>query len=106
MGRLLAATIASAMLLSGCAPAVLIYHETRKVSKERTIAILAETVPEADREIQAECIMKGMTYGEVLGMGNSDPVRALPQHRALIAEVAKRPAVVECVAAAAKPVKQ
>lgn len=85
------------LLHSGCAGA-LVYAESRKVTREGIIPPLATLAPGVPTEGAADCVMKGLTQGEVISLPNSgtldDPSRA----SAFVQGVLARPDVGACVA--------
>ncbi len=101
MPNMVTLALLSAVTLSGCAPAVLVYHETRKVAKERVTVYLDGQDPAHDHAVRAECVIKAMSYGEIVKLANDDPAYAKADDDALIAKAAARPAVATCEADAA-----
>lgn len=88
-----------AFVLQGCAGAV-VYGESRKVSREVLAPVVALEQPDADTEAATTCILKGMTVSEVLALPNSTAGNEPAALRGLVQEVAARPGVAACLAAA------
>ncbi len=89
------------MSQSGCVGAA-IYAESRNVTRQGVAAPLATMMPETDNKAATDCVMKGLTQGEIIGLPNSgtldDPARA----EAFVSGAMARPGVGECLAAAPK----
>lgn len=94
-----AIVIIMAFGLQGCAGAV-IYGESRKVSREVLSPIVAAELPASEPVAATDCILKGMTVTEVLSLPNSTAGRQPGALAALVREVALRPGVPDCLAAA------
>ena len=77
----------TAVLLSGCAPAAIVYDGSRKQTASVAERILAQTHPNIDSSAAAECVIQGMTYGEIVKLGISDTTKVTAQSRDLVAEV-------------------
>jgi len=99
MRRVILTSVAGAFLLSGCAPGAIIYDGSRKGTVSVAERILAQTHPKVDSNAAAECVISGMTYGEILKLGTSDTTKVTAQSRDLVAEVVQRPITAECLAA-------
>ena len=89
----------TAVLLSGCAPAAIVYDGSRKQTASVAERILVQTHPNVDSSAAAECVIQGMTYGEIVKLGISDTTKITAQSRDLVAEVVQRPKTAECIAA-------
>jgi len=98
----MAALLGTALLLSGCAPALLIYGEGRRSSKESIMPIMATEKPDLAPDGSSTCIIKGMTVSEVVRLPNSKTVQRPDTLRTLVQEVMTRPGVADCLAAAPK----
>lgn len=97
--RLLVSITAVAVLTSGCAPGAIIYDASRKGTVSVAERILAQTHPGLESNAAAECVIAGMSYGEILKLGTSDTTKVTAQSRDLVAEVVGRPKTAECLAA-------
>jgi hypothetical protein len=86
---------------SGCVGAA-IYGESRKVTREGIAAPLATMMPETENRAATDCVMKGLSQGEIISLPNSgtldDPARA----EAFVSGAMARPGVGACLAAAPK----
>ncbi|GEM_PF-1905359 len=102
MMKSLIAGLVAALVLSGCAPATLVYGESRKVSKGLIAPIMAAERPGAANEAATICVLKGMTVGEVLSLPNSKMAEQPEALRGFVLQVAARPGVGDCLAAAEK----
>lgn len=93
------AIVAMAFGLQGCAGA-LVYGESRKVSREVLAPVVAAELPGSATVAATDCILKGMTVVEVLSLPNSTAGNQPDALRDLVREVALRPGVGACLAAA------
>ncbi|MGB5556907.1 MAG: hypothetical protein WBN04_02740 [Paracoccaceae bacterium] len=100
--RLLLTMSAAAVVLSGCAPVAIVYDASRKGSVSVAERILAQTHPDVDSGAAAECVIAGMTYGEIVKLGTSDTTKVTVKSRDLVAEMVQRPKTAECLAALPK----
>lgn len=97
--RLIALGIAVAPL-SGCGVgAVVIYDGSRNESRDLVGRIMAEKMPGVSPDAAATCVVKGMTYREILTMGTSDIHPITAKHRAMVERVIVRPEVANCLSA-------
>lgn len=90
----------SVAALPGCtAGAFVIYDGSKNQSREVAATIMAQKMPGVDPDAAAACVVKGMTYKEILAIGTSDidPVNA--RHRATVDLALTRPEVAKCLAA-------
>ncbi len=97
--RLLSVICTAAFLLSGCAPAAIIYDGSRKGTVSVTERVVAHTHPKLEANAAAECVIKGMTYGEVLKIGTSNTTKLSQQSYDIVSEASGRPEAAECLAA-------
>ncbi len=97
--RLILLTSAAAVLLSGCAPAAIIYDGSRKGTHSVAERLLAQTHPQVDSAAAADCVIKGMTYAEIVKLGVTDTTKVTAESRDLVAEVVQRPVTAQCIAA-------
>ncbi len=91
-----------ALLVQGCAPATIIYGESRKVSRSMIAPVMVETAPTAANEAATTCILKGMTVAEVISLPNSAMGKQPDTLRGFVGEVATRPGVGDCIAKVTK----
>jgi len=65
-------------------------------------AMLAALDELSTSDAAADCVIKGMTYAEVISLGTSDTRRVLPEYSAKVEEVLVRDGVPACLAALPK----
>lgn len=99
MGKAGFAIVVMAFGLQGCAGAI-VYGESRKVNREALTPVVTAEYPDLAADAATDCIVKGMTVGETLSLPNSGTApEALVS---LVRQVATRPGVGDCLAAAGK----
>lgn len=96
--RILFPISAAAFLLSSCAPAAIIYDGSRKGTVSVIERVVVHTHPAVEANAAAECVIQGMTYGEVLKIGTGNTTKVSQQSYDLITEVSGRPKTAECLA--------
>jgi hypothetical protein len=98
-GRLIA--LCCALLpLQGCGVgAFVIYDGSKNESRDVIGRIMVEKMPGVDPDAAATCVVKGMTYREIITMGTSDINPITAKHRATVEKVIVRPEVANCIAA-------
>lgn len=99
MIRIVITLTAATLLLSACAPAALVYAESRNVSRVAIVPLMAELAPGKEAGAAADCAIKGMTYGEVLALPNTNALKDPADLRARLVPILARPAAQECLAA-------
>lgn len=93
----------AATTLQGCgAGAFIVYDGSRKASRDVVGRIMVEKTPDLPSDAAADCVIKGMTYAEVISLGTSDTRRVLPEYTAKVEEVLVRDGVPACLAALPK----
>ncbi len=102
MSKVWIAIAAAAVSVQGCAPATIVYGESRKVSRELIAPVMAEDQPGVENDAATTCILKGMTVGEVLSLPNSEMAKQPDTLRGFVRGVAVRPGVGDCLATSSK----
>jgi hypothetical protein len=100
MGARIAVAIVALAALQGCgAGAYVVYDGSRQASKEVIGQVLAEGTPGIDQDAGSACIVKALTWREVIALGTSDSSGPSAVYRSKVAEVQTREGVPECLAA-------
>ena len=88
-----------ATLLSGCAPAAVVYGGSRANTEDALGRYIVETRPELAVRPAVECAKSGMTYAEIVKFGLKDTTRLTTASRATLGEIMQRTVVADCIAA-------
>ncbi len=85
---------------SGCAAAI--YAESRNVTRAGITPPLATLMPAVPTDPAADCVMRGLTQGELLSLPNSGTLDDPAKAETFVKGVMARPKVVTCVGAIPK----